>query len=1039
MDPLIHVGVPVVAGIAVRASFYRTLTVMADFLTRDGFASLEPLEPRLLLSASLVEPIQNAQDFAEYLDSAGLGGLDQYDIGVTLDVPDGYTTASASEQVASQSTTGLNTMGSQPVGALTGKIVYVHAGHGYTADNLGDGSWSFQRPEIQEIVEDLSNQDMMSFLVEYLWNAGATIVPLRPVGHQVNEVVMDNDDPGVTFTGTWNSVSASVYYGDPGDVPFEYTVASSTETAYARYRPDIPEAGFYPVYSWVSAGPGRVDQLYRVTHAGGTTEVHVDHARVGDGLVYLGTYYFEAGTDGYVDISNQSSDSGVVIADMIRFGNGMGDIDRGGGVSGTSRENEAALYWIEANLGQGISSSAYRSSSSDRTATVSASPRFAAFMNQESDGSLSDRVFLSYHSNGGNTTERGTLGLYNGNNYISSMTPNQFYLADTVASEINDDMVALDGTFEHDWYDRGTDVTLDRTDIEFGEINNTYINDEFDATIIEWAFHDNDLDLDLMRNANVRTAVARATYQGLQKYFNGVDGGATGLTFLPDPVSGVSAQTNGDGSVTLNWTPPPVTAIGGGTPTGYMVYTSLNGYGFDGGTYVAGGATDSYVMAGLDSANGTHYFKVVAVNAGGESLGSNVVAATPLASAPPSKVLIVNGFDRIDRGTNETEAEPNGYVVDRIRLFHQNSGDYSVQVGEAIESYSPLIGIDSAQNENIINGDIQLSDYDTVVWVLGNESSADHTFDATEQALVSSYLAGGGNLLVSGGEIGWDLDHLNNGQSFYNNALDASYVQDDAQTHSVTGAAGSIFDGLSFNFDDGTLFYNTAYPDVISPLGGAATALTYVGGTGGGAGVQYQGTSDGDVVMFGFPFETITTEANRDAVMAAVLDFFGTSVGIPGDLNGDGYVGLDDLQPILDHWNQYVTVGDASMGDIAGPGATAPDGYVGLDDLQPVLDHWNEGTLPPVASASAQQDALTSPALTDQGATATQTAVQQPAQRLQTQRQQVQRPRQQQAAQVSTQMQTQALASLQVQSRSAFGDAGDDATAPLIGLWDADA
>ena len=69
------------------------------------------------------------------------------------------------------------------------------------------------------------------------------------------------------------------------------------------------------------------------------------------------------------------------------------------------------------------------------------------------------------------------------------------------------------------------------------------------------------------------------------------------------------------------------------------------------------------------------------------------------------------------------------------------------------------------------------------------------------------------------------------------------------------------------------------------------------------------------------------------------------SLGIPGDLNGDGYVGLDDLQPILDHWNQTVTVGDAAMGDISGPGGV-PDGYVGLDDLQPVLDHWNEGTLP---------------------------------------------------------------------------------------------
>ena len=43
----------------------------------------------------------------------------------------------------------------------------------------------------------------MTFLVDYLFRAGATIVPLRPVGHQTNEVVMDNDDPGVTFVGDW--------------------------------------------------------------------------------------------------------------------------------------------------------------------------------------------------------------------------------------------------------------------------------------------------------------------------------------------------------------------------------------------------------------------------------------------------------------------------------------------------------------------------------------------------------------------------------------------------------------------------------------------------------------------------------------------------------------------------------------------------------------------------------------------------------------------------------------------------------------------
>ena len=50
--------------------------------------------------------------------------------------------------------------------------------------------------------------------------------------------------------------------------------------------------------------------------------------------------------------------------------------------------------------------------------------------------------------------------------------------------------------------------------------------------------------------------------------------------------------------------------------------------------------------------------------------------------------------------------------------------------------------------------------------------------------------------------------------------------------------------------------------------------------------------------------------------------------------------------------NMSLTIGGIGMidGDIAGPGGTGPDGYVGLDDLQPVLDTWNNGIPPTPAS-----------------------------------------------------------------------------------------
>ena len=97
----------------------------------------------------------------------------------------------------------------------------------------------------------------------------------------------------------------------------------------------------------------------------------------------------------------------------------------------------------------------------DRQAAISFSPRYAAFMNREADGRLQDRVFVSFHSNaGGKGKARGTLGLFNGNNDPKTATPNQLLLAKSLAKEVNDDMVAQNGTMEHDWFDRGEKITL---------------------------------------------------------------------------------------------------------------------------------------------------------------------------------------------------------------------------------------------------------------------------------------------------------------------------------------------------------------------------------------------------------------------------------------------------------------------------------------------------------------------------------------------------------------------------------------------------
>lgn len=65
-----------------------------------------------------------------------------------------------------------------------------------------------------------------------------------------------------------------------------------------------------------------------------------------------------------------------------------------------------------------------------------------------------------------------------------------------------------------------------------------------------------------------------------------------------------------------------------------------------------------------------------------------------------------------------------------------------------------------------------------------------------------------------------------------------------------------------------------------------------------------------------------------------------TAVPIVGDLDGDGYVGLGDIDIVLGNWNQFVTAGDLLAGD------PSNDGFVGLEDLDIILGNWNAGTPP---------------------------------------------------------------------------------------------
>ena len=246
-----------------------------------------------------------------------------------------------------------------------------------------------------------------------------------------------------------------------------------------------------------------------------------------------------------------------------------------------------------------------------------------------------------------------------------------------------------------------------------------------------------------------------------------------------------------------------------------------------------------------------------------ESLFSDVYGTLPAQEG--RRILIVDGFDRTQSSGS----------------WHEPSHWFAALHGQALAANG--FGFDCAANEAVLDGSVNLSDYDAVIWVLGDESTADETFSSQEQQLVKAYLEAGGRLFVSGSEIAWDLDQDNSSsgstaedESFLHNYLKADYVADDSKVYQVTGITGSVFEGLKFSY--GQQPYPEDYPDAIKPFAGSLAALKYQG-TDLLAAVQYEGafgesSLPGKLIYLAFPFETIDTEEHRNEVMGRILDFF---------------------------------------------------------------------------------------------------------------------------------------------------------------------
>lgn len=769
-------------------------------------------------------------------------------------------------------------------GALSGKRIMVSPGHGWTWQNTSQ-FWYTQRGVTNGVVEDFSNAMLVAdFLEPYLVNAGAQVVNPRERSYQPIEFIGDDGDTSYFETGTWTASSnVSGYWGSG----YRYAAVNATETATAGWNFTITEPGRYPVYVRWTQGTDRTnDALYRVHHATGTAEVILDQNQYqytnpydnvsetvhqGGRWVFLGEWEFTPASACTVEVSNQANTGSFVIVDACRVGGGMGSIDRGGGTSGRPRWEECSRYYAEFH---GMPGTVWDSSTTDANDNVTCPSRMLKWW-----GDFDLHFALHSNASGGSGTARGTV-TYTYNN-ATTQHP-QALLNDSVAfaqlvqdecMRVNNVHAAANGDT---WNDRGLNTA------NFGELR---VNDKTPACLLESAFHDNVDDAYYLRDPRWRHDTARAIYKAIARYFD------PNATISPLPPTHLRMVNTGNGEVTISWKAQPDPLEPGATPTGYRVYLSNDGFAFDSGR-VANGST-SHTLTGLQPGE-TVFAKVTATNVGGESLDSEVICArTPDSDAQGlgTPLLIVSGYDRLDEYTWYQQGATNRTGDMHVRNTRDTIVRHALAAANATTVGGGSYFFDGASNEAVEDSDIALAGYAVVDWVLGNESTVDETFSDTEQSLVESYLSGGGKLFASGSEIAWDLDQQGStsDRAFFENSLGAVYVADSSNDWTVDAMAGGLFDGLGgFSFDDGTGdSYTVGYPDVIAPsaTGGASAVLEYSPGS-------TAAVASSNVIVMGFPFETINEAAARDEIMQRVLrELADTYTGV---YTGGGGGGDDD-------------------------------------------------------------------------------------------------------------------------------------------------
>jgi gamma-glutamylcyclotransferase (GGCT)/AIG2-like uncharacterized protein YtfP len=828
---------------------------------------------------------------------------------------------------------------------LQNRHLSLWASHGRYWD--AERGWKWQRPNLFCTTEDLFTQTIVvPYLIPMLENAGAIVFTPRERDWQQQEIVVDNDDrhsisyQEIVNGKKWKNCDSLGFanlqasYQD-GENPFQMgTVRQAKATkrkknSLVSYQPNFQKEGKYAVYVSYQTLPKSVpDAKYIVYHKGQATEFTVNQRMGGGTWVYLGTFEFDKGCNEFnrVVCTNHASRRGVVTTDAVRFGGGMGNIERGGFVSGLPRCLEGARYYAQ---WAGAPYSVYggRKGKNDYADDINTRSMMTNWLGGGSvympamDGKhVPIELSLALHSDAGyNPDGQSTWGAlaicttdFNDgmlNSGISRFASKDF--AKALRDNLVEDMTNTFGSF-------GKRYLWDRNYSE------TRLP-EVPSAIIEMLSHQSFPDMRIAQDPMGKFTIARSIYKTILRFVS--SNHDEPYVVQPLAPNHFSVEVDELGYASLTWNAQLDKTEPTAKPTSYIVYQAEGKGGFDNGTMVRSNIYNVKLEPGK-----LYNFRVAAVNQGGESFPSETLSALYNPTAT-NKILIVNNFHRLASPQVVDNDSIQGFDFDqdpgvsygltagwsgkqRVFDIHRmgiesssglgysgnemigqfvagNDFNHTVEHAQAIASGNKY-SIASCSSEAILSGRVKMTDYQAVDLINGLERYDGYThqyyktFTPAMQKRIKYYALNGGKLLVSGSYNGSDMQDEEE-KSFMGAILKVNYeptgtkfiVQDVNPEDSTITERDSIVttspmvSGLGKEFSYyhslNAKHYAATHPEILKPIGSTAfCAMRYLTGT--SAAVAYRSTSYRTFTM-GFPLECISDEKTRYSIMQGILKF----------------------------------------------------------------------------------------------------------------------------------------------------------------------